>query len=88
MAKTETPPSPETVDDRPDARTFTTISGRLIEPLYRPEDTRATDYDRDLGDPGSYPFTRGLHKTAYRGKTWTMRQFAGFGSAAQTNEPL
>jgi methylmalonyl-CoA mutase N-terminal domain/subunit len=61
---------------------FTTISGREIEPLYRPE---PVDYARDLGDPGQFPFTRGVHPTMYRGKGWTMRQFAGFGSAAQTN---
>jgi methylmalonyl-CoA mutase, N-terminal domain len=61
---------------------FTTISGREIEPLYRPE---PVDYARDLGDPGQFPFTRGVHPTMYRGKPWTMRQFAGFGSAAQTN---
>jgi methylmalonyl-CoA mutase, N-terminal domain len=65
---------------------FTTISGRPIEPLYRPADVASLDYDRDLGDPGSFPFTRGVHATMYRGKPWTMRQFAGFGSAAQTNE--
>jgi methylmalonyl-CoA mutase, N-terminal domain len=62
--------------------TFTTVSGREIEPLYRPE---PIDYARDLGDPGQFPFTRGIHPSMYRGKGWTMRQFAGFGSAAQTN---
>ncbi len=61
---------------------FTTISGREIEPLYRPE---PIDYEQDLGDPGQFPFTRGVHPSMYRGKSWTMRQFAGFGSAAQTN---
>ena len=66
--------------------TFTTISGRPIAPLYRPEDAAGTDYARDLGDPGQFPYTRGIHETMYRGKTWTMRQFAGFGTAAQTNE--
>jgi len=65
---------------------FTTISGRPIEPLYRPEDVAGLDYDRELADPGEFPFTRGVHRTMYRGKPWTMRQFAGFGSAAQTNE--
>src|SRR5262245_54396217 len=65
---------------------FTTISGRSIAPLYRPEDVTGLDYARDLGDPGQYPFTRGVHENMYRGKVWTMRQFAGFGSAAQTNE--
>jgi methylmalonyl-CoA mutase N-terminal domain/subunit len=61
---------------------FTTVSGRAILPLYRPE---PIDYARDLGDPGQFPFTRGVHPSMYRGKAWTMRQFAGFGSAAQTN---
>jgi methylmalonyl-CoA mutase N-terminal domain/subunit len=86
MAKTDTEKSAPMVDDARGLKPFTTISGRPIEPLYRPEDVKGVDYDRDLGDPGSYPYTRGVHKTAYRGKTWTMRQFAGFGSAAQTNE--
>ncbi|PYQ46763.1 MAG: methylmalonyl-CoA mutase, partial [Acidobacteria bacterium] len=66
-------------------RTFTTISGRPIDPLYKPEDVAGIDYDRDLADPGRFPYTRGIHETMYRGKAWTMRQFAGFGSAAQTN---
>ena len=64
---------------------FTTISGRRIAPVYGPGDTRGLEYARDLGDPGQYPFTRGIHETMYRGKLWTMRQFAGFGSASQTN---
>src|SRR5512134_156208 len=67
-----------------DAR-FTTISGRRIAPVYRPADVADTDYERDLGDPGQYPYTRGIHDTMYRGRLWTMRQFAGYGSAAQTN---
>jgi methylmalonyl-CoA mutase, N-terminal domain len=65
---------------------FTTISAREIAPLYRPEDTASTSYERDLGDPGQFPYTRGIHDTMYRGKVWTMRQFAGFGTARQTNE--
>ena len=67
-----------------DAR-FTTISGRSVAAVYRPQDTRELDYARDLADPGQFPYTRGIHETMYRGKVWTMRQFAGFGSAAQTN---
>ena len=63
----------------------TTISGRPIEPLYKPEHVASLDYERDLADPGRFPYTRGIHETMYRGKVWTMRQFAGFGSAAQTN---
>ena len=79
---------PAAPEARPKDRkgTFTTISGRPIAPLYRPEDAAGTDYARDLGDPGQFPYTRGIHETMYRGKTWTMRQFAGFGTAAQTNE--
>jgi len=79
---------PAAAEARPKDRkgTFTTISGRPIAPLYRPEDAAGTDYARDLGDPGQFPYTRGIHETMYRGKTWTMRQFAGFGTAAQTNE--
>src|SRR6476646_3718900 len=61
-----------------------TISGIPLEPLYTPE-TTPIDYDRDLGDPGSYPFTRGVYESMYRGRTWTMRQFAGFGTAEETN---
>jgi methylmalonyl-CoA mutase N-terminal domain/subunit len=70
----------------PAPRRFTTISGRPIERLYTAESVAGLDYSRDLGDPGQYPYTRGVHETMYRGKPWTMRQFAGFGSAAQTNE--
>jgi methylmalonyl-CoA mutase N-terminal domain/subunit len=68
------------------ARPVTTISGRPIEPLYRPEDVADVDYERDIGDPGQFPYTRGIHDTMYRGRLWTMRQFAGFGTARQTNE--
>ncbi len=67
------------------APAFTTISGRAIEPLYTRESSAAVDYTRDLGNPGQFPYTRGVHETMYRGRIWTMRQFAGFGSAAQTN---
>src|SRR4029453_9820443 len=79
---------PGGTETRPKDRTgtFTTISGRPIAPLYRPQDAAGTDYARDPGDPGPYPYTRGIHETMYRGKTWSMRQFAGFGTAAQTNE--
>ena len=64
---------------------FETISGEPIEPLYTPDDISDVDYERDLGYPGEYPFTRGVYPTMYRGRLWTMRQFAGFGSAEQTN---
>jgi methylmalonyl-CoA mutase N-terminal domain/subunit len=64
---------------------FTTISGRPIERLYTAEDVTDIKYDEDLGDPGVYPYTRGIHPTGYRGKLWTMRQFAGFGTPEETN---
>jgi methylmalonyl-CoA mutase N-terminal domain/subunit len=71
--------------EAPGAPERTTASGRRIAPVHRPADVASLDYRRDLGDPGEYPFTRGVHRTMYRGKVWTMRQFAGFGSASQTN---
>jgi methylmalonyl-CoA mutase, N-terminal domain len=64
---------------------FTTVSGAPLAPLYGPEDA-TLDYARDLGFPGQFPYTRGVHASMYRGRLWTMRQFAGFGSAKQTNE--
>ena len=64
---------------------FSTISGLENEPLATP-DTVEVDYDRDLGYPGVYPFTRGVYPSMYRGRLWTMRQFAGFGTAEETNE--
>jgi methylmalonyl-CoA mutase N-terminal domain/subunit len=67
-------------------RDFTTLSGTEVEPLYGPRPGDAYQgFDR-IGWPGEYPFTRGLYPTGYRGKPWTIRQFAGFGSARQTNE--
>ncbi|PYQ43383.1 MAG: methylmalonyl-CoA mutase, partial [Acidobacteria bacterium] len=78
--------NPPVADRRRSPRNpFTTISGRPIEPLYKPEDVSGLDYARDLADPGQFPYTRGIHETMYRGKVWSMRQFAGFGTAAQTN---
>jgi methylmalonyl-CoA mutase N-terminal domain/subunit len=65
---------------------FTTISGRPIERLYTPDDLPDFDYQRDLNSPGEYPYTRGIHPSGYRGKLWTMRQFAGFGTPEETNE--
>jgi methylmalonyl-CoA mutase N-terminal domain/subunit len=64
---------------------FSTISGLENDPLATP-DTTEVDYDRDLGYPGVYPFTRGVYPSMYRGRLWTMRQFAGFGTAEETNE--
>ncbi len=64
----------------------TTVSGRPIEPLYTQDDLNSFGDGTDLGYPGQYPFTRGVHATMYRGRLWTMRQFAGFGTPRQTNE--
>ncbi len=64
---------------------FSTISGLPVEPLVTPESVEV-DYDRDLGYPGVFPFTRGVYPSMYRGRLWTMRQFAGFGTAVETNE--
>src|SRR5438094_232176 len=64
---------------------FSTISGVETEPLYTPDNV-GLDYERDLGYPGVYPFTRGVYPSMYRGRLWTMRQFAGFGTSEETNE--
>jgi len=65
---------------------FRNHSGILIKGLYTPEDVKSLDYMRDLGFPGEYPFLRGVHATMYRGRLWTMRLFAGYGTAADTNK--
>jgi methylmalonyl-CoA mutase N-terminal domain/subunit len=72
-------------EDRRVAELHSTISGVDVAPLYTAGDVEI-DYDRDLGEPGRFPFTRGVYETMYRGKPWTMRQFAGFGTAEETNE--
>ena len=63
-----------------------TDSGIEVSPVYRGEDLRDFDEARDLGEPGQYPFTRGVYGSMYRGRLWTMRQYAGFGTAEETNE--
>ena len=89
------PPGPETGDRamaagavrrhaRAQGELFSTISGLENEPLYTP-DNAEVDYERDLGYPGVYPYTRGVYPSMYRGRLWTMRQFAGFGAAEETN---
>lgn len=65
---------------------FTTISGEHIEPLYTPDDIAHINFLSDIGFPGEYPYTRGIHSTMYRGRLWTMRQFAGFGTPEDSNE--
>ncbi|HVW88221.1 MAG TPA: methylmalonyl-CoA mutase family protein [Gaiellaceae bacterium] len=72
-------------EDRGVEELRSTISGVEIDELYSPENV-AVDLERDLGRPGAFPFTRGVYPTMYRGRLWTMRQFAGFGTAEETNE--
>ncbi len=64
---------------------FATTSGIPIEPVYTPENISSSEYSQNLGMPGEYPFTRGVHSNGYRGKLWTMRMFSGFGDAEETN---
>jgi methylmalonyl-CoA mutase N-terminal domain/subunit len=76
-----------TLEKSPERQTeFTTISGYPIRRLYTPADLPAWDPNRDLGFPGEPPYTRGIHSTMHRGRLWTMRQFAGFGTAEDTNQ--
>ncbi len=63
---------------------FSTMSGVPIKPLYTPDDVEG-DYDEKVGYPGEYPYTRGVYPNMYRGRLWTVRQFAGYGTAAETN---
>jgi len=79
---TATPPATTSAER---AQSFTTISGRPIDRLYTASDVQGIDYARDIADPGAFPYTRGIHATGYRGKLWTMRQFAGFGTPEETN---
>jgi methylmalonyl-CoA mutase N-terminal domain/subunit len=65
---------------------FTTISGEEVKPLYTLDDLAGNEAERQIGLPGEYPFTRGVYPSMYRGRLWTMRQFAGFGTAEETNE--
>jgi methylmalonyl-CoA mutase N-terminal domain/subunit len=65
---------------------FTTLSGVEVDPVYGPADESSYPGFERIGWPGEFPFTRGLYPTGYRGKAWTIRQFAGFGNAKQTNE--
>jgi methylmalonyl-CoA mutase, N-terminal domain len=65
---------------------FTGSSPQPVEPVYTPLDATDLEYARDLGLPGEFPYTRGVHATGYRGRLWTMRQFSGFGTARETNE--
>ena len=65
---------------------FTTVSGRDVNVLYCPDDIENINYLSEIGFPGEYPYTRGIHTNGYRGRIWTMRQFAGFGTPRDTNK--
>ena len=71
--------------ERPGARPYRSTSGVEIRAVYGPGDLEGFDPSERLGDPGTYPFTRGIHAQGYRARPWTMRQYAGFGSAEETN---
>src|SRR6185369_15628333 len=83
---------PDVSQDKPKKRgeerreAFTTSSGIPVRRVYTGADRRGADEARNLGLPGSYPFTRGVQETMYRSRLWTMRQYSGFGTAVQTNE--
>ncbi|MBE0520324.1 methylmalonyl-CoA mutase family protein [Candidatus Bathyarchaeota archaeon] len=78
---------PKWIGQSPERKSeFRNHSGTLIKRVYTPEDIKDLDYMRDLGFPGEYPFTRGVHATMHRGRLWTMRQFSGYGTAEQTNQ--
>jgi len=77
----------KTLDRFPERKkVFVTGSGKEIERLYCPEDISSLDYEKDLSFPGEYPYTRGVQPTMYRGRFWTMRQYAGFGTAEESNQ--
>ena len=79
------PPPEPTDEQRPDAAPRSTLSGEPLQPLYGPEDLAGWDPEERLGEPGAFPFTRGVYPSMYRGRLWTMRQFAGFGTPEETN---
>ncbi|MHB1688164.1 MAG: acyl-CoA mutase large subunit family protein [Ignavibacteriaceae bacterium] len=83
---TELKPASTLSVDRLPAGRFTTVSGEEVKALYCPDDVEHIDYLSEIGFPGEYPYTRGIHANGYRGKIWTMRQFAGFGSPEDTNQ--
>src|SRR6476659_1523375 len=67
-------------------QSFQTVSLEEVRRLYSPADTETLDYEQQIGNPGEFPYVRGIHPTGYRGKLWTMRQFAGFGTPEETNQ--
>ena len=88
MAKTFKPGGGGTGARKERQQKFSTLSDVPVDPLYTQDSLNNFSYQHDLGDPGEYPYTRGIHRTMYRGKLWTMRQFSGFGSPEDTNQRL
>ena len=87
QSKTENRTDQNTMTENPDHRSYhKNLSNLDIKPVYTPDDIEDLDYVTDVGFPGVFPFVRGVHPTMYRGRLWTMRQFAGFGSAEETNK--
>lgn len=85
--KSENQTDQNAVTENPDHRSYhKNLSNLVIKPVYTPDDIEDLDYVADIGFPGEFPFVRGVHPTMYRGRLWTMRQFAGFGSAEETNK--
>ncbi|MEM3760571.1 MAG: methylmalonyl-CoA mutase family protein, partial [Candidatus Bathyarchaeia archaeon] len=76
----------KSLEKLPEKAEFSTSSGIPVNRVYTPVDIEKLDYLKDLGFPGEYPFTRGVYPTMYRARLWTMRQYAGFGTAEQTNQ--
>ena len=76
----------EEIEEKEERRTFRNLSDIEVKRLYKPVNISGLNYEKELGEPGEYPFTRGPYEDMYRGRLWTMRQFAGFGTAEQTNE--
>jgi methylmalonyl-CoA mutase N-terminal domain/subunit len=74
------------IDSLAQGREFSTLSGIPVKEIYTPDDISSLNYEKRLGEPGSYPYTRGVHRAMYRKRLWTMRQFSGFGTPDQTNE--
>jgi len=74
------------IDSLAQGREFSTLSGIPVKEIYTPDDISSLNYEKRLGEPGSYPYTRGVHRAMYCKRLWTMRQFSGFGTPDQTNE--
>ena len=84
MVKELTKPRAEKPSSKPE-KTIETISGLPLKAVYTADDIKDLDYNRDLAEPGQFPYTRGIHHNMYQGKLWTMRQFAGYGGPEETN---